>query len=572
MSNRHERRKATAIRRKGLSKSKTASLDEQFEETLHRVRAEFERTGEIHPGFQCVTDAESFEVPANWPDRVARAAVCAALRDSFRRRRVKRYLFASEGWVRKTAGLLPADDPNRGECVQVIAVERNGPRRFAFAEITRDEGTATLGPWQVNGDVPQSWLAELLEEGHSDRAVKEELPPVGKMSTPDFQDLADQHPEQLAELRDSAEIHVQLEQLIADEEQKGNGDPTAMFMALESVLLSIVRDLGSPTGLRQFAPFLRDHPDKFPMFATVPDQVPPTQHVRSCKVTLRRFSCDKREAGHTLFAIFLAFMNMYTRVGSQAIGALNLADRIEEWDPEQQTKLRQVGLRSSFELDDEEGHVFIALSVDRYPLGVMGRRNAAGDLFVSRVGACPQGDFAAAVDSIKQSGAELILGSEAKELLYKMEQVKRVVPRADTFTEIWEVEFRKIWEVENWGTEEWAEQVVAEIAFAKIMNVQHFPDSDTDRGRVAGYRVCRAPNGLVLVASDSDEDIFVAVKVGPTKREARVLGWLRGSEGKLSRFYQKNCWVIPPEALHDMEELPRKEGLRAMPPYQEPSS
>jgi hypothetical protein len=119
-------------------------------------------------------------------------------------------------------------------------------------------------------------------------------------------------------------------------------------------------------------------------------------------------------------------MNMYMRVGSQAIGALSLADRIEDWDPEQQAKLRQVGLRSSFELDDEEGHVFVALSAERYPIGVMGRRNAVGDLFVSRIVACPQGDFAAAVDSIKQSGAELILGSEAKELLCKMEQVKGV--------------------------------------------------------------------------------------------------------------------------------------------------
>src|SRR6516165_6850177 len=121
---------------------KTATLDEQFEKTLRRVRAEFQRTGEIHPEFKCVTDTESFEVPANWPDRGTRAAVCAALRDSFRRRRVNRYLFASEGWVRKTPGLLPNDDPNRGECVQVTAVERNGPRRFAFAETTRNEGTA----------------------------------------------------------------------------------------------------------------------------------------------------------------------------------------------------------------------------------------------------------------------------------------------------------------------------------------------------------------------------------------------------------------------------------------------
>jgi hypothetical protein len=74
------------------------------------------------------------------------------------------------------------------------------------------------------------------------------------------------------------------------------------------------------------------------------------------------------------------------------------------WDPEHQAKLRQVGLRSSFELDDEEGHVFIALSADRYPIGVMGRRNAVGDLFVSRVFACRQGDFATAVEDLKQSG------------------------------------------------------------------------------------------------------------------------------------------------------------------------
>jgi hypothetical protein len=112
---------------------------------------------------------------------------------------------------------------------------------------------------------------------------------------------------------------------------------------------------------------------------------------------------------------------MYMWVGSQALGALNLANRIEDWDPEQQAKLHQVGLRSSFELDDEEGQVFIALSVERYPVGVMGRRNAVGDLFVSRIVFFPHGDFATAVDEIKQSGVELIVGSEAKELLCKME-------------------------------------------------------------------------------------------------------------------------------------------------------
>ena len=90
-----------------------------------------------------------------------------------------------------------------------------------------------------------------------------------------------------------------------------------------------------------------------------------------------------------------------------------------------------MGLRSIFESDNEQGHVVYVLSADRYPIGVIGWRNAVGDFFVSRMATCRDSDFAAAVESIKQSGAELILGSEAKELICKMEQVKGVAPRPD---------------------------------------------------------------------------------------------------------------------------------------------
>jgi hypothetical protein len=38
------------------------------------------------------------------------------------------------------------------------------------------------------------------------------------------------------------------------------------------------------------------------------------------------------------------------------------------------------------------------------------------------------------------------------------------------------------------------------------MNVQYFPDHKNLSRSVAGYRVRRTPNGLVLVPSDSDED------------------------------------------------------------------
>jgi hypothetical protein len=405
---------------------KTTTLEQHFEGTLRRVRTEFERTGSIQPVFECVTDDEIFHVPANWPDRSTKAAAYAPLRDSFRRRGVKRYVFASEVWMGKTPGLLPADDPDHGEAVRVFAVERNGPRKYANAGITRDRGRAILGPWEVSSELPQSWLMELLEEGHSDRTPVAESAPLERISACDFEHLAGRNPAQAAEFRDSVKILDQLADLMASQMQKAaKCDPQAIFWALESVLRMIVKDMGSPKGIVEFARFLRDHPDNFPMFSTVPDRAPSMQRVRRCKATLERFLSDKRQAGHTPSAIFGAFMNMYMFIGSQVLGAVNLAHQIEKWAPEYQAKLRQVGLRSSFELDDEEGHVFIALSADRYPVGLVGRRNGVGDLFVSEIVGFRHADFAAAVEDIKQSGVELVLGSEAKELLCKMEQVTR---------------------------------------------------------------------------------------------------------------------------------------------------
>ena len=96
-------------------------------------------------------------------------------------------------------------------------------------------------------------------------------------------------PTQAAEFRESFEIHNQLGELMADQLQKdANGDPQAMFMALESVLRSVVKDMGSPKGIGEFARFLRDNPDKFPMFSTVPHSVPSNEQLRRCKATLRR--------------------------------------------------------------------------------------------------------------------------------------------------------------------------------------------------------------------------------------------------------------------------------------------
>lgn len=107
MRNRHERRKAAATYRKKVARLNTATLDQHFDDVLRRARADFERTGAIRPVFECVADGESFDVPAHWPDRIAKVLACAALRNSFRRRGVNRYVFASECWVGKTLASLP---------------------------------------------------------------------------------------------------------------------------------------------------------------------------------------------------------------------------------------------------------------------------------------------------------------------------------------------------------------------------------------------------------------------------------------------------------------------------------
>jgi hypothetical protein len=57
---------------------------------------------------------------------------------------------------------------------------------------------------------------------------------------------------------------------------------------------------------------------------------------------------------------------------------------------------------------------------------------------------------------------------------------------------------QEIWEFEEWEQDEWTEQTLAEIAFAKAMNVYYVLEPNKLRGDVAGYRVRRAPNGLTL--------------------------------------------------------------------------
>jgi len=121
------------------------------------------------------------------------------------------------------------------------------------------------------------------------------------------------------------------------------------------------------------------------------------------------------------------------------------------------------------------------------------------------------------------------------------------------------VKTKKVWEVEKWDRAQWIEQTIAELAFTKRMGMGFLPSVDDFIGSVVGYVVRRASMGcLVLVPSDRDDDVFVAVAVRE-EPYARCLGWLRGSEGKRPEFYNTDRWSIDPKALHSMDDLPAVE-------------
>jgi hypothetical protein len=299
------------------------TLDEHFEYTLGDVRRQLESGQLSDLEFECVTKDGTFDVTIEdglLNDPKNRVAV-SALRDCFRRRRVSRYVV--------TGRALMINPPERAEWAHVIAVERNGVWKYAYAEITRDGGAVTVGPWKLseyprmgNGsdDRPtEAWLLDLLEQSDSDKASKLEVPWVRKLPK--------------VKLSQHKEIFLQLERLIIDL-LENEDESEAIFLAIETVLRSIVKEMGSPTRARKFVSVLREYPDKFPMFATEPFRVSSAHHADVYTALLRDFSSEQRERGHRLRAIFRAFMHVYMFMGSQVIGGLNLADRIGKWSRE----------------------------------------------------------------------------------------------------------------------------------------------------------------------------------------------------------------------------------------------
>ena len=156
MNRQHRRAAGRTIRELG-------TLDHHFASALRDVRVAFDLNRYICAQFRCVTATGVFSIPAIWNDPNERAVAPAALRETFRRRGVRYYIFVSECWASEDPVVHPSEAADRTEHVQVFGAER-GACKYAMAEITRNEETATLGPWIITAEAQEGWLSELLED------------------------------------------------------------------------------------------------------------------------------------------------------------------------------------------------------------------------------------------------------------------------------------------------------------------------------------------------------------------------------------------------------------------------
>jgi hypothetical protein len=336
-------------------KIRNMTLNEHVEDVLGRVRKEFERKGEVRASFECVAEnGELITIPFEWNNPQEKYASFGPLKDTFRRRGVRRYIFVNESWVSKNTDFKgpPCDDPNRTEAVMVSGVERSGPRKEFMAHINRQGSTVTLGPWEESpGDARGSWWGlELMEEGYSDRpkTAGSSLPETVQIGTKaDLEDLLDKHPDAAKDLQSLVEVNERLWDLFCELQQGENdGDQFwAGFECITWIVIGALEDLNSDIAIKMkgVAQTLRDYPDRYPMFASVLYMQPSEQQRERYESALDKLLNEMLGQGHSKLAIFDAVLNVFIRLGVIALGGLRLAYSLDKLaDPKERKKMIQM--------------------------------------------------------------------------------------------------------------------------------------------------------------------------------------------------------------------------------------
>jgi hypothetical protein len=339
--NRRERRAAKAkVRSKAsltcgtvadlddISVYATMSLDDMFDNFKARVRKVFERHGSVGtPTFICIGEnGDVFDVAAAWDGAEQKAAVYGALRDAFMKRRVIRYVFASEVWI-GTPGTSATDDPNRQEGVSVIIVDRNGARKHAVAAIVRNGvESPTLSGWE---DYPeqQGWLYELIDDAVSDAPPKEEGHCIQRFvhARTEFDQLAADDPDLIAQTAEIPALVNRFWNVCGDLRLDSNNQVTTSS-AILMVMTGMIDEFGGPVLLRSVAEIVRQSPDKLPMFGSVESPQQPTEaERRRVHNALWKEALRKDNASNVMIS---AVVTILVRVGTDLMGSIRLAEML----------------------------------------------------------------------------------------------------------------------------------------------------------------------------------------------------------------------------------------------------
>ncbi|PWT72135.1 MAG: hypothetical protein C5B60_09915 [Chloroflexi bacterium] len=135
-------------------------LQELFAHAAQHAAIIFREKGELVPMFHAVLGNDQHAlIAAPWSDAEEKGKTIYVLRDLFRKKKVKRYVFIAEAWTVMAPSLEQVGDyigrmsehPDRREVVTISAEDRDGTNMMGYYFILRPEHSpATLSPLHMS--------------------------------------------------------------------------------------------------------------------------------------------------------------------------------------------------------------------------------------------------------------------------------------------------------------------------------------------------------------------------------------------------------------------------------------
>src|SRR5262245_58695450 len=129
----------------------TDELTKMIEDASRKAEKYFRKWGVVAPQYLALCgDGEWITFDASHSNDMERDISRMMVRALFEERNVQRYVFVAEAWTSSPeVKVAPADDPNRQECVLIIAEDRTLGQVYGMRPIDRNGKRPKLTPLQV---------------------------------------------------------------------------------------------------------------------------------------------------------------------------------------------------------------------------------------------------------------------------------------------------------------------------------------------------------------------------------------------------------------------------------------